>query len=336
MRVDCLKDRRLMRQTITSKKVAVLGYGNQGRAQAKNLRDNGVRLVIGARKGGASWNRAAEDGFEVLSIGEAAHSGDIVAVLLPDEVQAEVFEEQIAPELQVNQLLVFAHGFNLHQQLITPPPRLDVSLVAPLGPGSVLRDNFPKGGAVPALVSVIQDHSGNAELLSCSYCWGIGVSRVGVFPTTLEEETVTDLFAEQAVLCGGILALSKAAFETLLEAGYDRETAYLTCVHELQYTARLLSEYGPSEMLKMISPTAAFGALTRGEKIIPPARTKTAMKKILAEIQDGSFAKELRQDASEGWKHLAKLTDKLEETQIARTDRQLRKKLRAPGKSPKS
>jgi ketol-acid reductoisomerase len=334
-RSEYLKDRRLMRQTITAKKIAIIGYGNQGRAQAKNLRDNGVAVTVGARKGGSSWRRATEDAFEVLPISEVVEKNDIMSVLLPDEVQAEVFESEIQPGLSAQQLLVFAHGFNLYHELIQPPQNVDVVLIAPLGPGAILRENFPKGGAIPALFAVIQNRSKNAELLASAYCWGIGVSRVGVFDTTLKEETITDLFAEQAVLCGGIIELAKAAFETLVEAGYDETTAYLTCVHEVQYTAKLLSEQGAAPMLKLISPTAAYGAATRGEKIIPSARTKAAMKKILSQIEDGSFAEELSKEAAGGWKVLKKKTDALGRSPISKAQRTVAKGIDRPGTTQK-
>ncbi|MDZ5609182.1 ketol-acid reductoisomerase [Bacillus pseudomycoides] len=274
---------------LKGKKVAIVGYGSQGHAHAQNLRDNGFEVVVGLRKG-KSWEKAKEDGFAVYSVAEAAKSADVVMILLPDELQPEVYEAEIEPNLQAGNSLVFAHGFNVHFNQVTPPENVDVFLVAPKGPGHLVRRTFAEGGAVPALFAVYQDATGTATEKALSYADGIGATRAGVLETTFKEETETDLFGEQAVLCGGVTALVKAGFETLVDAGYQPELAYFECLHELKLIVDLMYEGGLENMRYSVSDTAQWGDFVSGPRVVTE-HTKKAMGEVLKEIQDGTFAR---------------------------------------------
>ncbi|ASS98655.1 MULTISPECIES: ketol-acid reductoisomerase [Geobacillus] len=276
-------------QYLQGKTVAIIGYGSQGHAHAQNLRDSGVRVIVGLRKG-KSWEQAEQDGFEVYSVREAAKQADIVMVLLPDEKQPAVYKEEIEPELDPGNALVFAHGFNIHFSQIVPPNHVDVFLVAPKGPGHLVRRTYTEGAGVPALIAVYQDVTGHARETALAYAKAIGAARAGVLETTFKEETETDLFGEQAVLCGGLTALIKAGFETLVEAGYQPEVAYFECLHEMKLIVDLLYEGGLSWMRYSISDTAQWGDFITGPRIINDA-VKAEMKKVLDDIQTGKFAK---------------------------------------------
>jgi ketol-acid reductoisomerase len=274
---------------LEGKTIAIIGYGSQGHAHAQNLRDNGFDVVIGLRQG-KSWEKAKADGFEVKSVAEATKESEVVMILLPDELQAEVYAAEIAPNLEAGNALVFAHGFNVHFGEIKPPADVDVFLVAPKGPGHLVRRTFTEGGAVPALFAIYQDATGTAREKALSYADGIGSTRAGVLETTFKEETETDLFGEQAVLCGGATALVKAGFETLVEAGYQPEVAYFECLHELKLIVDLMYEGGLSTMRYSISDTAQWGDFVAGPQVVTD-ETKKAMKKVLTDIQEGTFAK---------------------------------------------
>jgi len=275
-------------QYLQGKKVAVIGYGSQGHAHSQNLRDSGVEVVIGLRPGG-SWNKAVEDGFQVYTVGEATAQADVVMILLPDELQPTVYKNEIEPNL-TNQALMFAHGFNIHFNQIKAPKECDVLLVAPKGPGHLVRRVYTEGAGVPALFAVYQDVTGEARELALSYAYGIGSLRAGALETTFKEETETDLFGEQAVLCGGVSALVKAGFETLTEAGYQPELAYFECLHELKLIVDLMYEGGLEGMRYSISDTAQWGDFVSGPRIVTPA-VKAEMKEVLKDIQEGRFAK---------------------------------------------
>ncbi|WP_379968713.1 ketol-acid reductoisomerase [Ectobacillus sp. sgz5001026] len=273
---------------LEGKKIAIIGYGSQGHAHAQNLRDNGFDVVVGVRAG-KSFNKAKEDGFSVKTVAEAAKEAEVVMILLPDELQPEVYEAEIAANLEAGNSLVFAHGFNIHFKQITPPADVDVFLVAPKGPGHLVRRTFVEGGAVPALFAVYQDATGTATEKALSYADGIGATRAGVLQTTFQEETETDLFGEQAVLCGGVTALVKAGFETLVEAGYQPELAYFETFHELKLIVDLMYEGGIANMHYSISDTAQWGDYVSGPRVVT-AESKKAMKDVLTDIQDGTFA----------------------------------------------
>ncbi|TDA64005.1 MAG: ketol-acid reductoisomerase [Clostridia bacterium] len=278
-------------EILRSRTIAVLGYGSQGHAQAQNLRDSGLNVVVGLRPGSKSWARAEEDGLKVASVAEAAGQAQVIQVLLPDETQAAVYQAEIKPHLDTGRALVFSHGFNIHFGQIVPPPDVDVFMVAPKGPGHLVRRVYTEGAGVPALIAVHQDHTGQAKALALAYAKGIGATRAGVIETSFREETETDLFGEQAVLCGGVSSLVKAGFETLVEAGYQPEIAYFECLHEMKLIVDLIYEGGLSNMRFSISDTAQYGDLTRGPRIIDEHARQT-MKQVLEEIQSGQFARE--------------------------------------------
>ena len=277
-------------ELLNGKTVAVVGYGSQGHAHARNLKDSGVNVVVGLYKGSKSWEIAEKDGLRVALVEDAAKEADIIMILLPDEKQATVYAENIAPYLEAGNALVFAHGFNIHYQQIVPPADVDVFMVAPKGPGHTVRYQYEEGKGVPCLIAVYQDATGNAHAKGLAYAAGIGGARAGVLETTFKEETETDLFGEQAVLCGGVSELMKAGFETLVEAGYQPESAYFECVHEMKLIIDLVNKGGLSFMRYSISDTAEFGDYSIGKRIITD-ETKKEMKKVLSEIQDGTFAK---------------------------------------------
>lgn len=276
---------------LKGKTVAIIGYGSQGHAHAQNLRDSGVNVIVGQRPGGANYELAREHGFSPVSAAEAAAQADLIMILLPDEVQAAVYENDIKPNLKAGKALLFAHGFNIHFNQIIPPKDVDVYLIAPKGPGHLVRRTFTEGGGVPCLVAIHQDASGNALKNALAYAKGIGGARSGVIETTFREETETDLFGEQAVLCGGISALIKAGFETLVEAGYQPEMAYFECMHEMKLIVDLMYEGGLSRMRYSISNTAEYGDYVTGPRLITE-ETKKEMKNVLKDIQSGKFARD--------------------------------------------
>jgi ketol-acid reductoisomerase len=286
---------------IQGKKVAIIGYGSQGHAHALNLKDSGVQVVVGLREGSASAEKAKKAGLEVKSVAEAARWADVIMNLTPDQTAAKVHNTDIAPNLTAGKTLMFAHGFNIRFRTINPPADVDVSLVAPKSPGHRVREVFTEGGGVPGLVAVEQDASGNALKLALSYAKGIGCTRAGVLQTTFTEETETDLFGEQAVLCGGTSALVKAGFETLVEAGYQPELAYFECLHELKLIVDLMYRGGLEYMRYSISDTAEWGDYVSGPRVVTP-EVKKAMKDILTDIQSGAFAKRFIEDQNSGRK----------------------------------
>jgi ketol-acid reductoisomerase len=276
---------------VAGRKVAVMGYGSQGHAHALNLRDSGVDVRVGLREGSSSRAKAEAAGLRVLPIDKAAAEADLVMMLLPDTEQAAVYDSAIAPNLSQGDALFFAHGFNIRFGLITPPGGVDVGMVAPKGPGHLLRRTYTEGGGTPALIAVAQDSSGKTRDLALSYAHGIGATRAGVLETTFEEETETDLFGEQVVLCGGLTSLVQAGFETLVEAGYQPESAYFECLHEVKLIVDLMYEHGISGMRYSISDTAEYGDLTRGPRIVDD-HVRQEMRRILEEIRSGRFAEE--------------------------------------------
>ena len=276
---------------LKGKKIAIIGYGSQGHAHALNLRDSGQDVVVGLYKGGKSWARAEKDGLKVVPVAEAAKMGDVVMILLPDQTQRSVFEESIRAGLGKGKMLMFAHGFNIHFNQVVPPADVDVTMIAPKAPGHVMRDLFTQGPGVPALVAVQQDVSGKARDMALAYGRGVGCTRAGVIETTFKEETETDLFGEQAALCGGISHLIKSAYETLVEAGYQPEVAYFECMHEMKLIVDLFYQGGLAYMRYSVSDTAEYGDYTRGPRVVSED-TKKEMKKILGEIQSGQFARE--------------------------------------------
>jgi ketol-acid reductoisomerase len=275
---------------LDGKKIAVIGYGSQGRGQALNLKDSGLDVIIGVRPG-KSYSTASTDGFRVYPVAEAVKHAQIIQILLPDENQAGVYRSEIRPHLTENKCLMFSHGFNIHFGQIVPPPDIDVIMVAPKGPGALVRRMYEDGKGVPALIAVHQNYTGNAHGLALAYAKGIGATRAVVLETSFREETETDLFGEQAVLCGGVTALIKAGFETLVDAGYAPEMAYLEVLHELKLIVDLIYEGGFTKMRSSISNTAQYGDLTRGPRVIGP-EVYLSMQEILREIQTGEFAKE--------------------------------------------
>ncbi|MFT4416521.1 ketol-acid reductoisomerase [Fredinandcohnia humi] len=274
---------------LANKKVAVIGYGSQGHAHAQNLRESGIDVVVGLREG-KSWDQAKKDGLAVYTVREAVEQADVVMVLLPDEHQPKVYKEEIEPGLKPGNALVFAHGFNIHFSQIVPPSYVDVFLVAPKGPGHLVRRTFTEGAGVPALIAVEQDVSGSAKDVALAYAKAIGSARAGVLETSFKEETETDLFGEQAVLCGGLTSLVKAGFETLVEAGYQPEVAYFECLHELKLIVDLMYEGGLAGMRYSISDTAQWGDFVSGPRVVNES-VKAEMKEVLKDIQTGKFAK---------------------------------------------
>jgi ketol-acid reductoisomerase len=308
---------------LDGKTVAILGYGSQGHAHALNLRDSGVEVVVGLREGSASAGKASEDGLEVRTIGDAASAGDVVMVLLPDEKQAEVWEAEIADGIAPGNLLMFAHGFSVHFRQIEPSSEVDIGMAAPKGPGHLVRRQFLEGNGVPGLVAVHRDASGEARDLVLAYAKGIGCTRAGVIETTFKDETETDLFGEQAVLCGGVTELVRAGYETLVEAGYDPRLAYFECLHELKLIVDLMYEKGITGMRYSISNTAEYGDLTRGKRIVDE-QTRAAMKEILNEIQSGDFAREWIAENRAGQENFQRMREEQKNHQIEREGKELR------------
>ena len=284
---------------LRGKTVAILGYGSQGHAHALSLRDSGINVIIGLRPG-KSFEKAMNDGFSVMSPEEATKEADVIMFLLPDPVQKKVYKESVEPNLESGMALAFAHGFNIHFNQIVPPRDVDVFMVAPKGPGHLVRWTYQEGAGVPALVAVAQDSTGKAMNIALAYAKGIGATRAGVIETTFKEETETDLFGEQVVLCGGVTSLIKKGFETLVEAGYQPEVAYFECLHELKLIVDLIYQHGLAGMRYSISDTAEYGDYTRGPRVINDS-VKSEMKRILSEIQSGEFAKEFILEAQAGY-----------------------------------
>ncbi|MFA5976087.1 MAG: ketol-acid reductoisomerase [Elusimicrobiota bacterium] len=293
---------------LKGKKIAMLGYGSQGHAHALNLRDSGAVVVIGTRKGGKTWDLASGHGWAPCTVSEAVKDADWVQMLLPDTAQAQVWQDEVAPNIKKGAALGFSHGFNIHFKTIVPPSHLDVVMVAPKGPGHLVRRTFEEGGGTPGLVAVFQDATGKAKQLALAYARGIGCTRAGTLETTFKEETETDLFGEQVVLCGGLVELIKNGFETLVEAGYQPESAYFECLHEVKLIVDLIYEGGIDWMNHSISDTAKYGEFTRGPRIISP-KTKEEMKKILGEIQSGAFAKEWIAEDKAGRKNFTRMKE---------------------------
>lgn len=283
---------------LEGKTIAIIGYGSQGHAHALNLKDSGFHVVIGLYEGSKSWDKAVAQGFEVYTASEAAKKADIIMILINDEKQAQMYNESIKPNLEPGNMLMFAHGFAIHFGQIVPPADVDVIMIAPKGPGHTVRGQYVEGKGVPALIAVHQDATGKAHELGLAYALGVGGARAGVLETTFREETETDLFGEQAVLCGGVTALMKCGFEVLVEAGYEPESAYFECIHEMKLIVDLIAQSGFAGMRYSISNTAEYGDYITGPKIITED-TKKAMKKVLSDIQDGTFAKDFLLDMSE-------------------------------------
>jgi ketol-acid reductoisomerase len=311
-------------KTLKGKKISIIGYGSQGHAHAQNLRDSGLKVIVGQRKGSPNYNLAVKHGFKPVPADKASQQGDLISLLIPDEVQAGVYEKEVKPHLKKGKTLLFSHGFNIHFGQIVPPKDVDVIMVAPKGPGHLVRSEYVKGGGVPCLMAIQQNPSKKSENVALAYASGIGGGRGGVLETTFAEETETDLFGEQAVLCGGASALVKAGFETLVEAGYQPELAYFECMHELKLIVDLFYQGGLTYMRHSISNTAEFGDVTRGPRIINED-TKKEMKKILSEIQDGSFAKEWILENKAGRPKFNALVAKDKNHQLEKVGAKLRK-----------
>ncbi|HSC42004.1 MAG TPA: ketol-acid reductoisomerase [Candidatus Binatia bacterium] len=291
---------------LRGKKIAVLGYGSQGHAHANNLRDSGVEVVVGLRRGSSSWPKAETAGLKVLETAEAAAAANIVMILLPDELQGEAYEKEIKPGLKKGNYVAFGHGFNIHFRRIVPPPDVNVFMVAPKGPGHLVRSEYQKGRGVPCLLAVQQDPTGDTKQVGLAYASAIGGARAAVIETTFKDETETDLFGEQSVLCGGLCALIQAGYETLVNAGYPPEMAYFECVHEVKLIVDLIYEGGLTNMRYSISNTAEYGDLTRGKRVIGP-EVRQAMQKILQDIQSGKFADEWIDEYKCGMPHFTEL-----------------------------
>ena len=284
-------DKDINQKKIKKRKIAIVGYGSQGHAHAQNLRDSGMSVSIGLRKGSSSWDKAKGAGFNVMTVDKASKWADIIMILAPDTSQAEIYSNDIEDNLKPGDAVVFSHGLNIHYRQIVPPPNVDVFMVAPKAPGHTVRGQFEDGAGVPMLVAVHQDATGEAKDVALAYAGAIGGGRAGIIETTFKDETETDLFGEQAVLCGGVTALIQAGFETLVEAGYPPEMAYFECCHEVKLIVDLIYEGGITNMRYSISDTAEYGDLTRGPRVVDE-ESKKEMKKILTEIQNGEFARE--------------------------------------------
>ena len=311
---------------LSDKKVAVIGYGSQGHAQAQNMRDAGLDVVVAELEGTANYEQAVEDGFDPVEAAEAAKQADVIQILLPDEVQKDVYENAVEPNLEAGNALVFSHGFNIHFEQIVPPEDVDVYMVAPKGPGHLVRRVYAKGSGVPCLIAVYQDASGDAKDYALAHAKGVGGTRAGVLETTFQEETETDLFGEQAVLCGGTTELVRAGFETLVDAGYQPEIAYFECLHELKLIVDLMYEGGIANMRDSISDTAEYGDLIAGEQVIND-KSREAMKNLLDDIQKGEFAKQWMLENKVGRPGYSKRKAIDEEHQIEEVGKKLRDKM---------
>ena len=312
---------------LKGKKVAVIGYGSQGHAHSQNLRDSGIEVAVAELEGTDNYKLAQEHKFKPTDIKTAMADATLIIVTLPDEIQAKVYEAQIAPNLKAGQTLGFCHGFNIHFKYIVPPKNVNVVMIAPKGPGHLVRSEYEKGGGVPNLIAVEQDATGDAKAIALAWANGIGGARAGIIETTYKEETETDLFGEQVVLCGGLSSLIKAGFETLVEAGYQPEIAYFECMHEVKLIVDLMYQGGLSYMRYSISNTAEYGDLSRGERIITD-KTKAEMKKILGEITSGDFAKEWVAEYKGGLKNFNEKYNKDHDSQLETVGRKLRKMMK--------
>jgi ketol-acid reductoisomerase len=308
---------------LDGKTVAIIGYGSQGHAHSLNLKDSGVDVVVGLREGSSSAAKAKEHGLEVLGVADAASRGDLVMMLVPDELHREVYEGQVKDGIAEGNMLLFGHGFSIHYDEVQPPPGVDVALIAPKGPGHLVRRQYLEGSGVPGLIAVEQDASGNAQALALAYAKGIGCTRGGVIETTFKDETETDLFGEQAVLCGGASELVQAGFDTLVEAGYDPQMAYFECLHELKLIVDLMYEKGLAGMRYSISNTAEYGDYTRGKRVITDD-TRANMKQILAEIQNGDFAREWIAENRAGQENFKRMRAEQAAGQVETTGKELR------------
>jgi len=308
---------------LDGKTVAIIGYGSQGHAHSLNLKDSGVTVVVGLREGSASEAKAKEHGLEVMPVADAASRGDLVMILVPDELHREVYENEVKDGIAEGNMLLFGHGFSIHYGEVQPPPGVDVALIAPKGPGHLVRRQYLEGSGVPGLIAVEQDATGNAQALALAYAKGIGCTRGGVIETSFKDETETDLFGEQAVLCGGASELVQAGFETLVEAGYDPQMAYFECLHELKLIVDLMYEKGLAGMRYSISNTAEYGDYTRGKRVITDD-TRANMKQILKEIQDGDFAREWIAENRAGQENFKRMRAEQAASQVEETGKELR------------
>ena len=313
-------------KTLEGKRIVVIGYGSQGRGHALNLRDSKQNVVVGLRQGGPSWKQGEQDGWKLVSPTEASKGADVVVMLAPDMAQPAIYKHEIAPNLKPGTMLLFSHGFNIHYGQIAPPKDVDVTMVAPKGPGNLVRRQYEEGRGVPCLLAVHQDASGHAFDRTLAYAHAIGGTRPGVIQTTFAEETETDLFGEQVVLCGGARALIQAGWETLVQAGYQPEAAYFECLHELKLIVDLIQEGGIGKMHQFVSETAKFGDITRGERVIDQ-HVRENMKKILEEVQSGAFAKEWILENQAGRPHYAKLLSRNANHPIEKVGAELRKQM---------
>ncbi|HEY8448276.1 MAG TPA: ketol-acid reductoisomerase [Thermomicrobiales bacterium] len=316
-------DRDASLEPLLGKTIAVIGYGSQGHAHAQNLRDSGLNVIVGLHEGSKSRDKARADGFRVVSVSDAASEADVIMVVTPDQTQKKIYDESIAPHMKAGKTLMFAHGFNIRYELIVPPKDVDVSMIAPKSPGHRLRELYQEGVGVPALLAVHQDASGKAKEVALAYAKGLGSTRAGVLETTFKEETETDLFGEQTVLCGGVSHLVEAAFNTLVEAGYQPEIAYFECLHELKLIVDLFYVGGLSYMRYSVSDTAEYGDYTAGPKIVDD-HVKQTMKELLTAIQDGSWAKGWIEENETGRKNFMRLREEHANTLIEQVGKQLR------------
>ena len=316
-------DKDINKELIKSKKIAVIGFGSQGYGQSMNLKDSGCDIVLGLRQGGKSDTKAKNYGFKTMSIEDAVKWADIVQILIPDELQAEVYENQIKPNMKSGQYLMFSHGFNIHYKKIVPPEDINVIMVAPKGPGHTVRSQYEEGKGVPSLIAVYQDASGNSKETALSYASAIGAGRAGIIETTFKEETETDLFGEQAVICGGVSALMKAGFEVLTEAGYSPYMAYFEVLHEMKLIIDLVNQGGLADMRYSISNTAEYGDMTRGPKVIGEA-SKNATREILKDIQSGAFAEEFTNEMKTGCNKFNSLRKENSDHQIEKIGEEIR------------
>jgi ketol-acid reductoisomerase len=309
---------------LKGKKIAVIGFGSQGHAHALNLKDSGLDVRVAEAPGSPAWKKAEESGMDVKETPDAVEQADIIMMLVPDQMQKEIYDKFVAPHLKEGNTLSFAHGFNIHYKQIVPPENVNVMMIAPKGPGHLVRRTFQEGSGVPCLIAIHQDYAGNTRNLALAWAKGIGGTRAGVIETTFKDETETDLFGEQTVLCGGSAELIKTGFEVLTEAGYPAELAFFECMHEMKLIVDLYYEGGLSRMNYSVSDTAEYGGMTRGPKVINK-KTKKIMKKILKEVQNGQFAKEWLAEYSSGQKNMEKLRQENREHLIEKTGNELRK-----------
>jgi len=310
-------------EKLKQKKIAILGYGSQGHAHAQNLRESGMQVIVAEVKGGEAWKAAEEAGFDVYEAAQAVKTADVIMILLPDQIQKKVYDADVAPNLKDGDTLVFAHGFNIHYKQIVPPANINVMMIAPKSPGHLVRRTFKEGSGVPCLIAIYQDPSGETKELALAWAKGIGGTRAGVIETNFKDETETDLFGEQAVLCGGSAELIKAGFDTLVEGGYPAELAFFECMHELKLIVDLYYEGGLSRMNYSVSDTAEYGGMSRGPKVITK-ETRAAMKEILKDVQNGNFAREWLDEYENGQPNMKKLREETKEHPIEKIGSKLR------------